>query len=305
MGMFDSINSRNVLSDTESLRPQFAVKSGGSSGGISGMMSELMPYFHEIRNRDLSDAQARQSMMGSVRPDGLRKTFGSEGSNQPMNTVMGEVMTPYQSANIALEREKLNQSSRFGEERLNQQQNQQSLNQQRLELDQLKNRQIYETKISDMERKSEDAANNLRLAHQRLEQNQNDAAALMNYRNATIAAQDARHALELAQRDRDREDRERLNQARIDQINRDIEESGYTWEETTQSDNPDGSQTRRRIIQRGKAPDNKFRADTPGAGNSTRMMGPDGRIGWVPNDKVNEFVTKYNGKYVDDSGKVK
>lgn len=130
-----------------------------------------------------------------------------------------------QKEDLGLRREDLKFRRNLGEEKV-------GLDREKLELNQLKNQQIYQVKLDDMERKTTDAQARLALATQQLQGRENNAAAQLQFRQAQLDATNARHALDIAVREAQLAETGKVNEARIKQIMDTIENSGYQMEET-------------------------------------------------------------------------
>lgn len=244
---------------------------------------------------------------------------------KPMDVIFQPSMTDYERATLKQGDRRIDQAGALGAEKLDLQERQTALNE-------LKNQQIYETKIADATRRSEESAKKLELAYSQLQQKKNDAESTAAFKQAQFEAQDARFKLEMAQKDAAAASTARLNDARIQGIKDAADRAGVTVEESEV--NAEGTR-RTTTTKRGTQPPvagalppgtdpglfaqhRKVAADReagkftqpdviPGSTGSgvITMMGPDGKRYAIPENKVNESVE--NGmKFVDPrTGKVK
>lgn len=272
MGFLDRLKAQGSLySPSEQINPYPSFQK-------RDMEVDPMTIFHEIRNRNLNDAAAMQSM--PIRQDRVRSTFDPEAKPE-MPVIYNPGMTEFQKVQTDLERQKIAQSERLGEGRLAISEAASRLGNERLELDQLKNKQIYETKILDMERKSNEAEARLKLAEQQLEGRRDDAASMLAFRQAREDALQARFDLEMLRKNADADERQRVNDARIDQIRKAMDDAGYSIVEDELS--ADGKK-RTRIIRKGKEAVSGGGAK-PGA-NTVQMIGGDGKPYTVARENV-------------------
>lgn len=268
-------------------------------GGTNNMLpSEIPGLSAEANAREMAGIQSIGNQIAAA-PQARQQ--------QPMNTVMlgGEPMSEYQKNQIALGREGLEVDKEAKAQALGIDRSRLQLDREKGELAQLKNQQIYDIKIADMERKTQDSEQRLKLAYDQLQARQGDQLALQQFREAQLGALNARHELELAQRERAMLEQQRMNDARIQQMRDAAEAAGYQITETELD--PTGTKrtvvTRRGDAAQQQTPTQAANPNQPP--NTTAMQGLDGQVYYVPNDKVNESVSKYNMKFVDATGKVK
>lgn len=278
-------------------------------GALSGMFPpvqrrmEILPTQEGLTQFDRPDGMYPDINFQPPTPR-LNQIAGqvAQPEQQPMNTVFQQDITPYQAASLKLEKERINQTGQLGTERLNIQQQAQQLNE-------LKNQQIYETKLIETERKVTDSENRLKLAYDQLAARQGDAKAQLEFRESQVAAINARHALDIARKDYALEEQKRVNESLIAAREAAIEAGKGSTTKTVL--NEEGTE-RTTTVTRGTNNTTKPAAQTPTnvkAGtqpaNTTPMKGGDGIVYYIPNDKVNEAVSKYNMLFVDPKGKVK
>lgn len=210
---------------------------GPSPGGLN----QIRQFLDHQRVKDQEDFKSRASFTNDLSLRNQRM-LDMNAAKQPMNTVFddGDDLTAFQKANLGLEREKLNLNKdesaldrKLKEDTLGINRDKLALDKDALELDKKKNDQIYETKIKDLERKANEAAQKADLAERNLQQRTNSAEALNAHREAQIAAATARHELEIAQRDRTLAENTRMNDARIQQIRDAAEAAGLVISEET------------------------------------------------------------------------
>lgn len=279
MGLVDELRARNTSTGP-----------GISGGGISsapddrpqsleGVINTMMPFIHQLRNRNLEDYKAKALFDNnlSMQQGGIRR-MDPNGMNQGgMDVVLGQnqnEITPFQRAGLGidqqrlgLEKEKLRQNT--GDERL-------ALDQQKFGLEQQKNAQIYDTKIKDMERKAEEATKKLELATQIAETRKGDAASQLALHQAQLDATNARHALDLAQKDKALEETKNQHNIANENVKKQLEANGMTIEEIQNSDGTSGI----KIVRKGEA----------AKGANVTLTGPDGNDYQVPADKVSDAL---------------
>lgn len=234
--------------------PMFGPQDNSS---IASTMDELMPAFHQIRNRNMADFQEQSNFASdlSLKQDFLRSRMNPAG-NQPQNVVYqpnaaeaAPPVTPFQKAGLDLESRKLAQSGRIGDEKL-------ALDKQGFGLDQLKNEQIFNTKSADMQRKVDDANAKLELARERLMSDQASASSLLMFKNAQADALAQREALKAEQAMAQQNINERIAAARINKLESDIALAGgpITTERKISPVDPDTGQTSTTTVTRGRGP---------------------------------------------------
>jgi len=220
--------------------------------GTSDETSDLLPLFHAVRNRELKDYEAkglidqnlaiRQERMKSIfDPSGASSSISSVGfgggkttnneishgitaPNTSINTApLKEDLSPMDKANLQLkkndqtiDREKIAQQGKLGEERL-------GINRQQEQLNQQKSDQIHQQKTDDMERKIEESNRKIQLAQDQLNSKNANANDTLVAHKAMFDAVEERHRLELAQKDAQFKDTQGLHQATIDKMREEIE----------------------------------------------------------------------------------
>jgi hypothetical protein len=277
---------------------------GIRQNGPADDLESLMPVFNAVRNRDLQDFQAKGQIsndlairqartMSMFNPD-KPGTFGTSRNtevshgltpqNTDLNTAAPPALSPADQAQFGLrgreldlEGQKVKQSNRIGEERL-------GILQQKADLDQQKSDQIYGTKIADLQRKHEDAASRLDLAQKKMEQTGNDFNTRMEFLQSQAKLTEARHALELAQRDKQNQDAEALHKAQIDHLNAQIDDLKNPKRTTkTTETNADG--TKKTETTSKEAKNSAFSSSTTKA-----YVGKDGTKYNIPMDKIDAFL---------------
>lgn len=205
--------------------------------------------------------------------DQLRSIKGVPGWEELLNPT-----TPYQKEQLSLEKKKFEQSERFGAEKLNLQQGQLDLNNQ-------KSDQIYQTKVLESERRMADATAKLELANRALALRGESTAAQEMHREAVLAATNARHALELAQKDTAHQETVRNNNEDIRVRQRALDDAARV---TTQTNVDPTGRSRTETTTRGpQAPQSggPLNGSNP---NAVEMIGPDGKTYFVPKNRVAE-----------------
>lgn len=275
-----------------------AANPNGSGGGIYGQVPQTHiedPFglMNSIKDREMRDFRDKANFMAdlSVKQDRLRKRFDLEDNWTPsrqtgvpgqqntagMNTVMAKdpnQMTGYERGELGIkqqglgiEKQRLAQQGRLGEEAI-------GIRQKQGEIAQQKNEQINATKISDMERKKNEADAKIEQAQAALESKNNNAEASLKAHKDLAAAMEERHKLELAQKNTQFKESQAMHQKSIDALNEKIKQQGRT--KTTTELNPDG--TKKTVTtERGDS------ADT------VNVTGKDGKTYTIPKDKLDDW----------------
>lgn len=211
-----------------------------------------------MNNRGIRAVGLQQQ--GAYQAGRLQDTFGAGGQDTSrMNTVFNPGMTPYQSGELALGKEKLDESKSSGDEA-------QALKDKQFDLETKKNQQIYQTKMDDMQRKADEADKKLALAQSDMERKKGDATALQAFHEAQIAATNARHDLDLAQKDKELKESQRLHDEQIKKMQGDLD-LAKTPKKTTTTVNDAG---------------NERTTVTGPQGPTIRVIAPDGTHGSFP-----------------------
>lgn len=266
MGFFDELRARNTASG--GFNPS-NVNIQDQSQSLEGALNTVMPFMHQMRNRTLEDYKAKTLFDNNIamQQGASRRVFdpsAAQPSGQPNIQLGQDNITPYQQANLGLESRKLASGERSDAARLNLAKTvgdeRQNLNEQRFGLEQTKNAQIYDTKMREMERKSAEAEQKLALATQVASNRQNDATSQNMLRQATIEAQDARHSLDLAQKDKELAETKRQHDDQVKNWKDQLEANGFTMQDTE----IDASGNKRTVItKKGKAAQPAANADDP------------------------------------------
>lgn len=221
MGFIDELRQRNTTN---------ALTDTGSTGGIAtprfglqepdvdpvSMANNMLPVYQRRLAIDRQDFEAKNNFMSdlSLKQQNLQRIFNpnQQQQGQQPNVVFNPLGTdgiaPVDKAKLDLEKQKLQQGQVTDKAELD-------LKQKALELDKEKNKNIYDTKQQDMQRKVDDADARLKLAFDRLNLDANNATAHANFNKAQMDATEARHALELTQRQKESDDRAALYEAQI------------------------------------------------------------------------------------------
>lgn len=224
MGFWDSLNRNPSGSGI--------YDSGGGGGGFTA--EDLFANDAELRRRDMNDFRQKNQFMADLsnRQPNARNVFNPEGGMKQatagMNTYLKEDpdrITPFQQAGLNLKKEdlgidraKLAQSGKLGEEKL-------ALSEKGHELDVKKNQQIFDTKHADMQRKSDEANSKLDLAERQLQSRQGDAMALAARHKAELDARTAQHELDNYRKDQALADTQKKHEAEIAAMNERLRQS--------------------------------------------------------------------------------
>jgi hypothetical protein len=170
---------------------------------------------------DLSNRQNRMNAIYGTNPMASGGPGSVTGITNPiggLNSIFKEDpdrITPQQREafsikreDLANDREKIKATTALAGSRL-------GLDREKYDLDVQKNANIYETKNADLQRKHDEAQARLAQADKALTQRKNDADAQLNWHKAKAEADDARHKLEIAQRDRQIDDLSKYRDASL------------------------------------------------------------------------------------------
>lgn len=225
-----------------------SVRASAGSGGIwnggvpnTDYDSRDMSMDEEMRRRDMNDFMKKNQFMHDLtnRQPRMQNLFNpNEQQQKPMDVVFKEdpnKITPLEQENLNVKKEgnlidraKIAQSGKIGEERV-------GLEKQKHELDVQKNSNIYETKQKDMQRKADEANSRLDLAERTLQSKQGDTDATLKFHQAQMDATKAQHALELHQKESQLEEAKRVHDAAMADKKTRTDQAGST-EQTTNVD---------------------------------------------------------------------
>lgn len=214
MAFLDQLRQANV----PMIAPTPGLELGApQSSPISDTLNAVAPFISRMRNQQNQDARDMMlfQQVHSPMPDIQGGRIRALADPSQMNTVYNPGMSEFQKASLGqdqqkidLEKGKAKTAERVGDEKLN-------VLTSRLALDKEKSDQIYDIKQKELKDKADTAEKNLELAKQKLIGNENNAMMTSQYHAAQIAAQDARHQLDIARKDRELDDKERNTSAHI------------------------------------------------------------------------------------------
>jgi hypothetical protein len=207
-----------------------------------------------------ADLSNRMNRMNSIYGDnpmspGMGKPGGPTGlvtglNNPQMQTEYKEnpgTINPLQretlnlkKEDLANDREKIRATTALAKTRL-------GLSSDRLDLDTEKNQNIYDTKQADLQRKKDEADARLKLSEGQLKQKTNDAATQIQWHKDKMAADEARHQLEMAQKDAQLSSLQRYRDQQIEAQRRrgDLSEESTTTAERDDQGNVTKSTTKK------------------------------------------------------------
>lgn len=270
------------------------------SGGVYGQVKQapdldVLGIVRQLKDREMQDFKEKSNFMAdlSMRQQGRMRAMmdpsnGSlnqfngqpvnQGANgQPMNTVMAQdpnVMSGYQKGELGirqqgmeLEKQRLAQQGKLGQEAVDVRSRQQELNQQ-------KSDQTNTQKQADMERKIKEADAKIELATQALQQKTDSGEATIQLHRDLAAAVEERHKLEMATKESQFQITSKQHQETIDELKKRLDQGSFS-QSTTQL-NPDGT---KKVVttQRGSAND------------TVSVMGKDGKQYNIPRSKLNDM----------------
>lgn len=252
MGFLDRLRDESLTNPNPNVN--FGNQLGGGpvnlgvspSNSLEGTLNTIEPFAIRARNREMDDAknmmlfQKIHGGMPSVQDGRIRQLSDPNNptDTSQMNTVLAPGITDYQKASLGqgqqeidLNKAKFGESKKTGDEKL-------ALQEGAAKLNELKNEQIYSTRQKELEQKATEAEAKLKLSYDQLANNHNSAEMTANYHAAQIAAQNARHEADLALAQGKAADSERVNAARIKDLEDQIagRNAPKTEEETLKTD---------------------------------------------------------------------
>lgn len=271
---------------------------GTDSLSPSDAANALMPFYHQVKNREIQDFKAKAQFANDLqlKQSRLQSTFNPSGNADGSPNVVyqpspGELekaradapISALDQAKLGMERDKLN----LDKSNVN---NDNTLNERKFGLDQQKNEQIHQNKEDDLQRKSDEATARLKLAHDQLQAKQNDAAAQLAFHQAQQAASDANHKLELSHKDAELNESKRLHDAQIADMQAKLDALQNST--TVSEQNPEKSKITTTTTKGSKSKT---------VGGNITMVGQDGKSYQVPYDKVDD--AQQNGMKFVSAGK--
>jgi hypothetical protein len=280
-------------------------------GGIANQPDQLsnqdaLGIVNQLKDREMTDFQKKANFMSDLslrQEQRMRSLFDPNNPNkattpgqptgQPenMNVVQAQdpqAMTGYQKGELGirqqdvnLDSQKLAQSGKLGQGALD-------IKQQQADLNQQKSDQINTTKQADMQRKIDESNQKIAVAQQALQQKTDNATAQLEAHKNLAAAMEERHKLELAQKDAQFQITSDQHQKAIDALQEKLKQSGHST--TTTEVNPDGTKktvTTQRGAQTAPAPEKQ-------PDGSYKVTAPDGSIGTIPADKLDDWMTNHH-----------
>jgi hypothetical protein len=262
--------------------------SGGS--GIYGQPNQqsdqdVLGIVNQLKDREMNDFKNKAVFMSdlSLKQDKLRALFdpSKEGGPQQQqqqgpNVVLGKdpnEMSGYEKGELGirqqglgLERQKIAQQGKLGQEGLDIKSAQERLNQQ-------KSDQINKNKQDDMQRKIDESNAKIEQAQKALESKNNNAEQALEAHKAMAAAVEERHKLELAQKDAQFKKVQEQHQQTIDQLEVKIKQAGHSKQVKKDSQG------------------NVITTETTkgDAAETVNVKGPDGKTYPIPKDKLDDW----------------
>lgn len=263
----------------------------GNPGYQRANPDEPLYLVNQLKDREMQDFKDKANFMSdlSLKQDRIKSLFSPEGvqgsqQQQPQNTVIAKdpnEMTGYEKGKLnieqqglGLDKQKLAQQGKLGQEALDIKTNQEKLNQQKAD-------QLNAQKTADMERKINEANAKIEQAQAALQQRTDNAEAQIKMHRDLAGAIEERHKLEIAQRDAKFQEAQKQHEAQIKNMEERLKQSRSS--KTTTEVNADGTK-KTTTTEKGVS------------GNTIRMIGPDGSEHEVPEDKVDDAVKNYQMK---------
>lgn len=277
-----------------------AANPNGGSSSIYGQPGpnndqDSLGIVNRLKDREMKDFQDKANFMAdlSLKQDRMRKIYSMDDEahmmgqpNTPSNGQTGQPgqntviapdpnqMTGYQKGELSvrqqgnnIESQRINQQGKLGEQALGIKSDQEKLNQQ-------KSDQINKQKQDDMQRKTEEADAKIKLAQDKLQQAGDNAAASLQAHKDIAAAVEARHKLELSQKDAQFQTTHKQMQDKIDQMTEQLKQKGRS--QTTTETNSDGTKRETTTLK-------------GSAAETVQVTGKDGKTYTIPKDKVDDW----------------
>lgn len=266
--------------DSLTANPSGSIYNNNSGGGGD----DVLGLVNQLKDREMMDFQNKANFMSdlSLRQEArMRSLFdptgqGSQGG-QPKNVVFQQdpnQITPFQKEELGirreglgLDRQRLAQQGKLGQEAIDVRGAQEKLNEQ-------KNANIHEQKTADMQRKIDEANTKFGLAQQELDRKTKAGEDTLQSHKDLAAAIEERHKLELAHKDLQFEESKRLHDAQIKKMEEDTKSRSSST--TTTEVNPEGTK-RTTTTERGTS------------SGTIKGIGRDGKEYDVPADKIDDW----------------
>lgn len=275
MSFVDELRQRNLSNSTTA--PQ--------SGNFG--TDDIMTLLGHVRDRNLSDYEKKQQFNSdlSLRHNRLASMINPEtgqekspwASQQP-NVIFKDNnpdITPLQKEELGQKGKELGLQTEELKTKTADTKAKQSLAEREFGLEQQKNKQIYETKQADMQRKIDEANHKLELAYTQLgDKNANQAAVLASHK-AIQDAMEERHKLELANKDMQFNESKRLHDAQIAKMQSDAESKNAPSTRTTEV-NAEGTKKTETTIKGGKT-------------GKIKVVGPNGEKGTMDAAELKDY----------------
>lgn len=251
--------------------------------------SDVLGIVNRIKDREMQDFQDKARFTSDLSfRNGIRERalFSPEQQqNKPMDVVEADPnkMTGYERGELGirqqglqqnqqqmgLDREKLAQQGKLGQEALDVRTAQEKLNQQ-------KSDQIDAVKQAETERKINEANAKIDLAQQKIQQSADNAAAQIAAHKELQDAVEERHKIEIAQKDAQFQDSKKLHEAQIKAMQDRLDQAANS--STTTEVNADGTK----------------KTVTTQRGSTVKVTGKDGNTYEIPADKVDEWNREHS-----------
>lgn len=279
----------------------FVDQLGANSGppirsGVYGQPSptdnqDTLSLVNQLKDREMMDFKNKAEYMADLsirQQQRMRSMFGPDsmgGQNLANRTTVdtGEApgqpspdslsssplskLNPQQRLDYGLKQQELGQKERFGQEALDVKSAQEKLNQQ-------KSDQIHEQKVNELQQKHDKAISDLDLANRKLQANTTDHQAHIDFLKAKQDADEARHNLDSARRDKQLDETKRMDDAKIQDLQDKLKQAQHTSVKTKLD-----------------ASDNEKTVETTrgDAAETVDVLGKDGKPYTIPKDKLNDM----------------
>lgn len=261
--------------------------------GNQDSSGEALDLLNKVKDREMRDFKDKSQFMSdmSIKQDRMRRHFDpmlgqappSENNQmnaqnpQGMNVVLGRdpnAMTGYEKGQLGirqqgvnLNRDRLASSNRLGEEKLGVEKDKQQLAEE-------KNTNIRDTKMADIERKTNEANSKLELAQKALEAKTKAGEDTLQAHKDLAAAVEERHKLEMQQKDTQFNETKKMHEAQIKKM----EEDAKRAENTETTTEVDASGNKKTVTTK--------KGDSAG---TIQVTGKDGKPYMIPKDKLDDW----------------
>lgn len=189
-----------------------------TSSNPLALLNSIIPIISQMKNNSVANTEQEQAYSSdlSLKNAMARQKMASFGQQPNVQFKDNNPdITPLQQADLGIRQTGEDVKNQELKNTLGNTAFNQNLETKKLDLETLKNKQIYDTKQQDLQRKVDDSNQKLSLATQKLQQNQNDAATRNTYHQAQLDALNAKHDLDMSAKQRQMDETQRMHDAQI------------------------------------------------------------------------------------------